>query len=67
MCVTNIVVILSQQRSRFQKTFFTPALPLDGYCLRIDDCMNSVNPFDLSKALDGAAKAHLDPSVSRFI
>ena len=29
--------------------------------------MNSVDPFDLSKALDGAAKAHLDPSVSRFI
>ena len=29
--------------------------------------MNSVDPFDLSKALDGAAKAHLDPTVSRFI
>ena len=29
--------------------------------------MKSVDPFDLSKALDGAAKAHLDPTVSRFI
>tara|TARA_B100001121_G_scaffold110629_1_gene97438 strand:- start:17686 stop:19986 length:2301 start_codon:yes stop_codon:yes gene_type:complete len=29
--------------------------------------MNSVDPFDLSKALDGAAKAHLEPTVSRFI
>ncbi|MAR61003.1 MAG: excinuclease ABC subunit UvrB [Euryarchaeota archaeon] len=38
-----------------------------GIAWRIDDCMNSVDPFDLSKALDGAAKAHLDPSVSRFI
>ena len=28
--------------------------------------MNSVDPFDLSKALDGAAKAHLDPTVSKF-
>ena len=28
--------------------------------------MNSVDPFDLSKALDGAAKAHLDPVISRF-
>ena len=25
-----------------------------------------VDPFDLSKALEGAAKAHLDPSISRF-
>ena len=33
-----------------------------GIAWRIDDCMNSVDPFDLSKALDGAAKAHLDPS-----
>ena len=28
--------------------------------------MNSVDPFDLSKALDGAAKAHLDPTISKF-
>ncbi|MEE2758825.1 MAG: excinuclease ABC subunit UvrB [Candidatus Thermoplasmatota archaeon] len=28
--------------------------------------MNSVDPFDLSKALEGAAKAHLDPTVSKF-
>lgn len=28
--------------------------------------MNSVDPFDLSKALDGAAKAHLDPTVAKF-
>ena len=38
-----------------------------GIAWRVDYCMNSVDPFDLSKALDGAAKAHLDPSVSRFI
>ena len=25
-----------------------------------------VDPFDLSKALEGAAKAHLDPSISKF-
>ena len=28
--------------------------------------MNVVDPFDLSRALDGAAKAHLDPAVSKF-
>ena len=28
--------------------------------------MNVVDPFDLSRALDGAAKAHLDPTVSKF-
>ena len=27
---------------------------------------DDVDPFDLSKALEGAAKAHLDPSISRF-
>ncbi len=37
-----------------------------GFAGRIDDCMNSVDPFDLSKALEGAAKAHLDPTVSKF-
>ncbi len=25
-----------------------------------------VDPFDLSKALEGAAKTHLDPSISKF-
>jgi len=27
---------------------------------------DDVDPFDLSKALEGAAKAHLDPSISKF-
>ena len=25
-----------------------------------------VDPFDLSKALEGAVKSHLDPAISRF-
>ena len=25
-----------------------------------------VDPFDLSKALEGAAKTHLDPSIAKF-
>jgi len=30
------------------------------------DPVDEVDPFDLSKALEGAATAHLDPSVARF-
>ena len=35
---------------------------------RIDGGMTGAgtDPFDLSKALEGAAKAHLDPSISKF-